>query len=369
MTTIGIFAALLIVLFLLRRVYAKSCLENLDVQLSMSANTATEGDTLVLTETIINRKWLPLPWLAVKFQVDRELDFADRSAAAVSDLYYRNDLFHIMMHQKITRRLAFICTKRGYYSIRGLEIAGWDVLMENKYIRQYPSDARLTVYPRTLSACETDELCTRIYGHLRTRHPIHPDPFSFRGIREYSHSDPMKIINFKASAKAQGLMVNVWDFANTRQIVLVLDVQRYTAWHSEELEERAIKIVATLAERMTSQGVPIAFAANAIVKPPRGDTPAKARIPEGCGAKHLRIILEALAFIDLSADVQPVSDILDGMTREGRLEPEYWLISPYYSKDTDAALLRLRETGARTAWIMPEPKPIDADFGDKILFI
>jgi uncharacterized protein (DUF58 family) len=363
MIIVAIFAALLLVLFVIRRAYNLACLENVDVELSMSAAVATEGDELVLTEVVTNRKWLPLPWFGVKFQVDRELDFADKSAAMVSDLYYRHDLFHILMHQKITRRLAFTCAKRGYYAIRGLEVAGWDILMETKYIKQFEVDTRLTVYPSTLETAESDALCTRVYGHMRTVFPIHPDPFSFRGIREYSPSDPMKAINFKASAKTQDLMVNIWDFSNARQIVILLDLERRTIWHDENAEERAIKIAATIAERMNMQGVPITFYTNGrSIK-----NNATTCIPEGKGSVHLRKILEALAYLHLdAADVPPFAATLENLSDT---TPEYWLISPYYSKETSAALAALTSRGARTAHLMPGERPLDFEGEEEIIFV
>jgi len=376
MTTLGIFVAIIATIALLRFVYAKYALENLDVRLSISAATATEGDVLILTEVLTNSKWLPLPWLAVKFQVDRELDFADHTAAVVSDLYYRNDLFHILMHQKITRRLAFTCAKRGYYAIRGLEITGWDVLVSQKYIRRYDCDTRLTVYPSTLEPWETEKLCTRAYGHLRTKHPIHPDPFSFRGIREYSSNDPMKSINHKASAKALDLMVNVWDFANARQVVLMLDTERYMAWYNETLDERAIKIAASLAEQMTAQGIPIAFITNAdSILRKKGmlqetSKPEYTRLPEGRGTHQMRAILESLAYCDINAPrLAQFSNIIAELITEGKIEPEYWFISPYYDKTIDEALDKLRDIGARTTWIMPAPMPKDADFADRVVFV
>jgi uncharacterized protein (DUF58 family) len=314
---------------------------------------------------VTNRKWLPLPWLGVKFQVDRELEFADMSAAKISDLYYRHDLFHILMHQKITRRLKFTCAKRGYYAIRGLEVTGWDILMENKYIKQFVVDTRLTVYPATLDIAEADALCTRVYGHLRTIYPIHPDPFSFRGIREYSPHDPMKSINFKASAKALDLMVNVWDFSNARQIVILLDVERHIIWHNESLEERAIKIAATIAERMNAQGVPLAFYTNgkSVING------ATTQIIAGKGGVQLRRILEALSYINMYAEnIIPFTETLRNLAAASDTEPEYWLISPYYSKETAQALAKLRETGARTAWIMPGDRPLNFEATDEIIF-
>ncbi|MCL2198061.1 MAG: DUF58 domain-containing protein [Defluviitaleaceae bacterium] len=362
MTTAGIFIALFIVFVFIRRAYNASCLEKVGVSLTMSATSATEGDELILKETVINQKWLPLPWLSVKFQIDRELEFADQSANAVSDLYYRHDLFHILMHQKITRRLRFTCTKRGFYAIRGLEVTAWDILMENKYIRNFETSTSLTVYPATIPLHETNELCTRVYGHLRTIYPIFPDPFSFRGIREYSPSDPMKNINFKASAKAQELMVNIQDFSNAREITLILDAERHPAWYNEYYEERAIKILASLTEKFQTQGVPLSFISNG--KSIRSNAPIQ--IPEGKGAAHSIKILEALAYTTFETD-SPITEALKKL--DPTASTEYWLISPYHAKTTQSAYKTLRKNGARTAWIIAGDKPKDFPDDENIIFI
>ncbi|MCL1843042.1 MAG: DUF58 domain-containing protein [Defluviitaleaceae bacterium] len=372
MSALGVFLALLLVLLFIKKVYSLYCLSNVDVSLSISAATATEGDKLILTEVVTNRKWLPLPWLAVKFQVDRELVFADKGAAAISDFYYRNDLFHVLMHQKITRRLGFTCTKRGFYVIHGLEVTGWDILMEHKYIRQFENETQLIVYPRTFETDELNALCTRIYGQLRTIYPINQDPFSFRGVREYSPHDPMKSINFKASAKTTELMVNVWDFSNARQIVFLLDAERHSAWHDENTEERAVKIIASLAEKFTAQGVPMSFITNGLLTP-RPGTHQHGEIPEGRGEAHLRKILEALAFVDFNlseTNVIPLSEIicrLGGVIPENN--PEYIIVSPYYSKAVASACSTLKESGERCTWVIPGEKPKDFDYAEEIIFI
>ena len=366
MTSLGVFAAFFIALLIIRLAYAKACLKNVDVKLSISAATATEGDELYLTEVITNEKWLPLPWLAVKFQVDRELEFADTSAAAVSDMYYRNDLFHILMYQKITRRLKFTCSRRGYYAIRGLEITGWDVLMERKYIKHFECNTRLTVYPGSLDIAETDEICTRVHGHLRAKYPIYQDPFSFGGIRDYSPSDPLRSVNFKASARSADLMVNIREHENARRVVLLLDIERHIAWYNEALEERAVKIIASLAERLTSRGVPLAFITNGISIV----TGSPTRMEEGRGAFHMHAILEALAHVDISAaNVLPFDGVIDEMTRERNIEPEYWLISAYFDKNVSVALRCLTESGARAVWLMPSPKPSEEDTDAEILYV
>jgi len=364
MATIGILFAILLVAYILRLAYSKGCLNNLDAQVSISAASATEGDTLTLTEVLTNNKWLPLPWVSLKFRTGKELVFS--SGTLASDAHYRNDLFHILMHQKITRRISFDCSKRGFYSIDGLELTAWDILMEQKYIRRLPCNVCLTVYPSTIPLPDMEYLCTRVYGQLRTRHPINPDPFSFRGIREYSPNDPMKAINFKASARGMGLMINVWDFCNARQVAILLDVGRHVLWHNESLEERAIKIAASAAKKMADIDTPTRFVTNGKSSISGNDT----NIPEGLGPQHLRSILESLSYVDTSnQDITPITHTLDNLATAGHHDPEYWLITPYYSKEVEESFLKIKKTGARVVWIMPAPKPRETDVYKDIIFV
>ena len=364
MPTLGIFLAIAFTIIIFHKIYAKFCVRNLDVRLSVSRSHATEGEVLTLTEVLTNNKWLPIPWVTVKFRAAKELEFAQ--AAAVTDAYYRRDLFHILMQQKITRRLAFTCSRRGYYFVDGVELTAWDVLMENRYIQKFPCDVRLTVYPGTLETEEFDELCTLVYGQMRSTFPINPDPFSFRGIREYSSSDPLKAVNFKASARGLGVMVNIWEYSSARQIEILLDVKRHEAWHHETLEERAVKIAASVSEKMIANGTPTGFVSNGISVV----SGMEINIPQGRGVQHSRSVLEALAYVDFTnQSVDSFAEKINEITIAGNFTPEYWLITPYYSREVEAAFLQLKAVGARAAWIMPGPKDQDTDRCQEIIYI
>ena len=359
MTALSIFLALQLALLIVRYIYMKMCFKDLDVQLSFSSPTATEGDSLQLNTILTNNKWLPLPWIAVKFQVSKFLHFFDMKSAKISDDYYRNDLYNILMYQRITRKLDFTCTQRGYYRLKSLDITGWDILMGHKYVSNFDCKADLTVYPSTLQIPEINELCNQIDGNLQDMRFIHPDPFTFRSIREYVPSDPMKSINFKASAKTQNLMVNVLDYSVSRSVVLMLNLQKQSIWHNEILDERAIKIAASLAERLAEKHIPVRFITNGagIL------TGCGTELQEGLGAGQLHNILEALAHIDLAEPPSPsdgFADVLAKAFERYQSEPEYWLISTYHGEDIEMAYKRIHSQ-AKTAWIVPYSEQVHID--------
>ena len=370
MTVIGIFLAILLALFIIRLLYRRAGLNKLDIQVSFSKPRATEGSSLTITTVLTNAMWLPLPWVSVKLKVSKHLIFSDMENAQVTDFFYRNDLYNILMRQRITRRLSFVCGKRGYYTIPRVDIAAWDILMEAKSAAVAECNAHLTVYPSTLPIDEVDDICVEIYGQLKAQSIMYPDPFSFRGIREYSTHDPLKAVNFKASAKAQELMVNLWEYNNARQVILLYNLQRYSVWHNEVLDEYSIKLVASLAERLTTANVPVRFITNGL-SIQIDDAPAltgkseienATEITEGIGDMQLERILEALAYLDIEqSDVAPFADILTKTAEAYKYEPEYWIISTYHEPELEAAYKELMDKGARTVWVLPSKEGIRLD--------
>ena len=77
------------------RVYKKFWNVNLHVDVKFEDKFIHEGEDTYLKETLSNGKILPLPWVYVKFQINRN--------GKVS--HYRSDLFSIRFYQKIRRRI------------------------------------------------------------------------------------------------------------------------------------------------------------------------------------------------------------------------------------------------------------------------
>jgi len=367
---IGLYLALLTISLLYRR----TCLKNLDIALRFSQHAATEGDEMQLIEVLTNAKWLPLPFVAVKFQISRHLRFP-QDGDRISDENYRNDLYHILMQQRRTRRLPFVCTQRGYFPIRDLTLTGYDILMGKKHVQAFPCDEVLTVYPAPLDLPEIDALYNRLHGHFQSLRRINPDPFTFRGIREYAPHDPIKAVNFKASAKSQELMVNLWDFTVSRRVVLLFNLQAYSRDADVLLDEFAIRVVATLAQRLADADVPVSFYTNGI-----GVVSGTAMtLPEGCGVKQFNYIQEALAHINLDMPVtERFTSALMRMFAQHASEPEYWIVSTNHDQDLMEAVLQIESQGARVAWILPHSQgmfmnthafKLDARLQDRVFFV
>jgi len=358
---LGVFLAIFIVFALIRAAYRRVDIDKLAIEVKFTKARVFEGEKLALVTVLTNANWLPLPWVNLRLCVPRYFQFGDTVNTGTSNHFFRNDVYNILMRQRIRRRFSFVCNKRGFYDITYVNVSSWDILMESDNYKTVPVSAQLTVYPSLLDVPQVDNLCAEIYGVLSSNNILHPDPLTFRGIREYSPRDPQKAINFKASAKAQELMVNLWEHVNSREVILMYNLERHSIWHNDILDEYTIKVVASLAQRLSREGIPLRFITNGVQANSNQAHPIT-EVHEGVGELHLEGIYEVLALMDVAkGDVAPFHDILGVTSPKYKNQPEYWVVSSHQGTQLEEAYTRLIERGARGAWILPCSVGLKAD--------
>ncbi len=339
-----------LLLYLLKNyLYHKYWNKNLSVELNFSEESAVEGDELILYETVTNKKLLPLPVLKVKFMTSRYFNFLDMNNSSVTDNYYRNDLLSIMMYQKLTRPLAFLCARRGYFIINNADVVCSDMFLSFETVASFDMDIRLYVYPGPVNFEKFQAVFHKILGTVLTKRFINEDPFEFRSIREYQIYDNIKSVNWKASAKTGSLKVNVNDYTSSQQVKIFLNLEPETIWKYEDLEEESIRIASSLSSGFIEQGIPAALYTNArdII------THDLLNIPPGSGMNHIKTINEVLARIDTSQTVPAfVPAIREEFIRSS--DSDFIIfISFYQKKDLQLLLSSIAGTGKDFFWIIP----------------
>ena len=74
--------------------------------------------------------------------------------------------------------------------------------------------------------------------------------------------DPMKSINWKASARTGALMVNTFDSVRSQKAMIFLDVEDRGILRYEDLVEESIALAATLMRRLLRQHIEVGFVYN-----------------------------------------------------------------------------------------------------------
>lgn len=341
-----------IVYWLLQTIYGRMWNKKLTTQLYFSTAHAVAGDTVELVEIVTNKKALPIPYMNVKFQIDRSLNFGDGSNnAKVSDKVYRNDIFSLLMYQRVTRKIPVVCAKRGFYRIDKVEMVSAGMFMNEVLVANCPQKAEIVVYPETADTEFLQVAFSKAMGVIEKNRHLYEDPFAFRGIRDYEMHDAMNTINWKASARTGCLMVNQYNETMCQEVCILLNLEPHGMMKYDMLSEVSISIAAGLAQMFIEQGIEVSMISNG--RDVAADEEIK--IQSGSGFAHINGINTLLARIDLSKDMCEFSSLLAQVKAENsdRENILYIMISQSRREDLQRQFERLSVHPAECMWIVP----------------
>lgn len=350
------------IMFLVQMVlYEKLWNRSVEVRIRFRDDSVSTGHETVLSEVVENRKWLPLPALKVKFQCSGELKFVDDGSSKVTDMYYRNDLFCMMPFRRITRSHKICCSKRGYYGIRGIDLVGADLFMTREMVESRTGEAHIYVIPALYETEELKSAVQIISGEALSKRHLITDPFAYRGIREYTPFDEAKTVNWKASAKADELKVNVYDHTSVSTVEIYINLADRQIVRQEERNERAISIGAYLTKVFLEAGIGVSLYAN-------GKDIIHKNIlcmEENHDKGQLEHIYKMLARIDLSLGTEAFVPCFEErlMKDTGQMTV---FISPDCQPEYQDLLCRL-EKNRQFLWICPGAETEEADIRNELL--
>lgn len=353
MVVIWIISGAFLLMLLQEKLFACFWDRNLSVSLKFMEESAVEGDACVLCEQVDNAKLLPVPALKVKFQVSRQLQFDETDgASSVTDQYYRNDVLSVRPYMRHVRKLTFLCKRRGYYRINGLDLVAGNLLLSRELCKSVSSDTRLYVYPRPFAGAEFEQAIQKLNGEILSRRHLLEDPFEYRGIREYSPRDTMRDVNWKATARTGELKVNMKNYTSQKAVRLFLNLEDGAIWRQEELLEAAISMAAGAAEAFLLQGIRTSLSSNG----PDILTGSPICLEAASGAGHMESMNRGLSRIDLAKKAPSFvgnlrAEVLDGDDLSGALFTVFF--SPDAQDDFQSLLYECAREKMDFVWICP----------------
>ena len=349
-----------VVYMVLRRIYSRLWYKNLTLEIAFSKKHVICGESVQLIEVVTNKKRLPLPYINVKFQVNRALKFEDgEENSVVSDMTYRNDVFSLMMYQRVTRNIPVKCGRRGVYSLERADMTSSGLFMNDINLIGTKQHAHITVFPRSADTQKLSVLYSKVTGAVEKNKYLNPDIFAFRGIRDYDTSDTMNTINWKASAGNGQLMVNQYQETMCQSVCILLNLEPEGMLKDEVLLEESISIASGLAQNLIEQRVQVSLVSNG-VDYIENDSVC---VDEGMGQAHLNAVNTALARIDLSKQPKSFADMLLDLKRgagaaKNRALSEkqdvlFVMISQSRRRDVQLAFDSLTGKNSMCVWILP----------------
>jgi uncharacterized protein (DUF58 family) len=336
---------------------------------TLSERRAFADEPVTLSVELENRKPLPLPWyewrltLADPVRLEGE-HLGAEAAPGLSWLARRGSMgWYERRNWDFTAR----ATERGYHQVGGATLRSADLFGVFPRTLELPAQERLTVYPRVFTLAELGLPADRPFGERKGGSPIFEDPLRFAGLREFRPGDPLKRIDWKATARSGDLVSRVYDPSATQQLYVCLNIDTMThAWEGylkDELEH-AVSVAASVAVWAAGARYSVGLLANGAF--PDADRPI--RLAPSRSNDQLPKVLEALAVI------QPLTmgDLAGALHRESNRLPEgstIVLVASLIPDPLAAMIVRLHEdrhrvfvlaTSERALGVLPRPIPIQA---------
>ncbi len=331
------------------RLYRNLWDEKLDIDIRFDEIYMDVGERNSLTEIITNSKFLPLPVFHVKYATSRSFKFDDCENASITDMYHRNDVFSIMVNQKVTRKLYFTATKRGFYTVNSLNVIAKDFFMTKTFAKSIPNYSEVYVFPKKNKNAEFISFSNGIMGEIETEKSLCEDPFSFRGIREYEKFDTMSRINWRATAKTDKLMVNQYSKTSEYRVKLLLNLDNNNIIKTDYMKEKSIELTSSLAKEFLKHKFPIMLASNGldVVEGTMG------RVEFGSSMNHLLSIDKYLARIGSNKEIDQFITIIDRDIRKLEDRITYVIVSSYCREDLLIKLDYMVKKGVTLILIVP----------------
>ncbi|MCZ8513490.1 DUF58 domain-containing protein [Paenibacillus filicis] len=326
-----------------------------------SAAACYPGEEIELVERISNRKPLPVPWLRLESLIHANLRFQKQFNLDISGgTLFQNhrSLFSLMPYRQITRRHKITALARGCYRLNTATLTLGDALgLSSKAVR-LSLQAELLVYPRPVNPEEIPVPSRSWQGDRPVRRWIVEDPFLIAGVREYRSGDPLKGVNWKASARTGRLQVHQYDYTAQDRLMIYLNVEDHDKmWHQvndEALFERGIEWAAALAGQALEQGTEAGFGTNAYSV----DTPKEpVKIEPGSGGGQWSLLQETMAKLVVARSI-PFDTFLEQEAENGLGRQDIVILSAYMSEKMKPPVERLRANGNSVVWV-PLMPPIE----------
>ncbi|ATW27199.1 DUF58 domain-containing protein [Candidatus Formimonas warabiya] len=271
---LAILVTLVALVWLLSRVWAKFALEGV-----IFGETATIGEVFPHTPVKVeisvgNKSPLPVPWLELEQAPSKEGGKVEEGSPYQLEEDGRRvcRLGWIFRHQNYTCAYVISFKRRGYFRFGTARLKSGDPFAFFARERAVKKIPELIVYPHLLPADRFELQRRDPLGEKADLNFLFTDPLLVTGIRDYQETDPLRRVNWKASARFHSLKSNIWEGKAAHRSCIFLETASLAArpWSPEKAEfawEILLSSAATIAEGMTEKNQEWGFLTDVLLQP------------------------------------------------------------------------------------------------------
>ena len=287
---------LVLLVWLTGKHWTRFAFSRVTYQRRLERHRAFIGDLVDYYITVDNSKLLPMIWLDISdtFPIGLQTSGThQRGVGAEIELDHRITT-SLLPYQRVTWRYRVRCRARGNHRIGPARLRSGDLFGFSAAEQNISDVDYLLVYPRLVDLRSMMVPWEQPLGVDRGRRRIQDDPSRFVGLRDYQPSDPLKHIDWKATARHGKLETRVFEPAATQHMIIALNARTGdAAWQgsNRRLFERAVTVAASVAEYAEREGYTFGLVSNAVAS----YTSKWLSVATGSGQYQLEATLEALA--------------------------------------------------------------------------
>lgn len=340
-------------------------LQELSYERVLPQQLVFRGDEIPMTVALSNKKPIPLAWVRLQDDIPKALQIVagDEPRNVKPDVQTLQHSTSMKWYERLRWRYRLRCTQRGLYRIGPAYIESGDPFGFLHSRQSQPHQDSILVYPQVFTLDELGVPSSRPFGDVLGGARIFQDPTRLAGIRDYERGDPLKTVDWKATAKVQRLQVRTYEPSITTTVVLVVAVDtREPYW--DRYDRQDLERVITVAASMASYAVEREYATGLFTN----DMPVQFRnpltVPPARGREQLRLVLGALATVRPYA-VQPMAATLAEHSQRFPMGATVVVVTAFMPARFVSALSDLRDRGHKVT-VLHVGKEACPNLGDDI---
>ena len=299
------------------RLWSKHLFDRVTLNRETSETRVFIGEKVPLSVELSNAKLLPLPWYEWRVALSEDLPVEGEhlASAAVPGMKWLYRRGALGWYHRQSWKFNLLPDRRGYQQVGPGSIKSADLLGAIPRVTEDVQRNPIIVFPAVFPLEDLGFTSRRPFGERRGGNRVFEDPLRIAGLREYRPGDPLRRIDWKATARSGDLRSRVYEPSATQQLYLLVNIDTmphvWEGYLKDELE-RIVSVAASLVVWAAGARYAVGLLANGSF--PDADRPI--RLPPSRSRDQASRLLEALAVI------QPLTmgDLAGAIQREsGRL--------------------------------------------------
>jgi uncharacterized repeat protein (TIGR01451 family) len=263
---------------------------------TLSHGRAFIGDVLEYTVTLSNEKILPLIWVDIQDTFPAGLDLPGailRGSGAEGSREHRITT-SLLPYQRVSWKYSLRCNTRGYHRIGPVRLRSGDIFGFTAAEVRLPQVEHVLVYPRVIELHQLLFPAEHPFGESHGSRAMYQDPSRFLNLRDYYPTDPMKHVDWKATARRSALQTRVFEPMVSLNIVIALNAATGEhAWQgsNRRLFERSVTVAASVANYCADRSYRFGLISNSVAV----FSGKWVNVPSGSSNAQIGSVLESLA--------------------------------------------------------------------------